>query len=214
MTSARPDVYKYSGLQALFVTVFQTSVDLLCKKSYKSSSVLPYFDWFQLNHTVRCCNINFSCLSQIRREKFALQAMYMSRYFCCTFLRDCSCFVTTFHQLFTLWPPNFFVLAPLFRLIACWKRFFSECSWVIFEKGTEKENLQAEEVSKHRSKKLFFALFCALNQTFFAVPARHRWETCKEKASLLLIKKNKEPGERNEVLNTHFNAHFPQKVPI
>ena len=27
------DVYKYSGLQALFVTVFQTSVDFLCKTS-------------------------------------------------------------------------------------------------------------------------------------------------------------------------------------
>ena len=28
------DVYKYSGLQALFITVFQTSVDLLCKKNH------------------------------------------------------------------------------------------------------------------------------------------------------------------------------------
>ena len=34
------EVYWYSGLQALFVTVFQTSVDFLCKTSYKSSSVL------------------------------------------------------------------------------------------------------------------------------------------------------------------------------
>ena len=50
------EVYFYSGLQALFVTVFQTSVDLLCKKSYKSSSLLGYFDCFLSNHTVRCCN--------------------------------------------------------------------------------------------------------------------------------------------------------------
>ena len=78
------DVYKYSGLQALFVTVFQTSVDLLCKKSYKSSSMLGYFECFQSNHTAGCCNIKFGCLSQIRREKFALPAM--SLYFCCTFL--------------------------------------------------------------------------------------------------------------------------------
>ena len=99
------DVYKYSGLQALFVTVFQTSVDLLCKKSYKSSSLLGYFNCFQSNHTEGCCNINFSRLSQIRREKFALQAMSLN--FCCTFLRDCSCFVATFGQLFTLRPPNF-----------------------------------------------------------------------------------------------------------
>ena len=74
------DVYKYRGLQALFVTVFQTSVDLLCKikKSYKSS-VLAYFDCFQLNHTVGCCNINFSGLSQIWREKSLLckQCLYI-----------------------------------------------------------------------------------------------------------------------------------------
>ena len=40
------DVYKYSGLQALLVTVFKTSVDLLCKKSYKSSFLLGYIDCF------------------------------------------------------------------------------------------------------------------------------------------------------------------------
>ena len=63
------EVYWNSGLQALFVTVFQTSVDFLCKTSYKSSSLLGYFDCFQSNHIVGCCNINFSDLSQIRREK-------------------------------------------------------------------------------------------------------------------------------------------------
>ena len=66
------EVYWYSGLQALFVTVFQTetSVDFLRKTSYKSSSLLGYFNCFQSNHIVGCCNINFSDLSQIRREKF------------------------------------------------------------------------------------------------------------------------------------------------
>ena len=126
------DVYKYSGLQALFVTVFQTPVDLLCKKSYKSSSLFGYVDCFQSNHTLGCCNINFSDLSQIRREKFALQAMSLN--ICCTFLRDYSCFVATFGQLFTLQPPNFFVLDELVMLIACWKTNFFECSWVIFER--------------------------------------------------------------------------------
>ena len=55
------------------------------KKPYKSSSLFRYFNCFLSNHTVGCCNINFSCLymSQIRREKFALQAM--SLLFCCTF---------------------------------------------------------------------------------------------------------------------------------
>ena len=63
------NVYKCSGLQALFVTVFYTSVDLLCKNSYKSSSLLGYFDIFQSNHTVGCCNINFRSLCQKQREK-------------------------------------------------------------------------------------------------------------------------------------------------
>ena len=64
------EVFWYSGLQALFVTVFQTSVDFLCKTSYKSGSLLGYFDCFQSNHIVGCCDINFSDLSQIRRGKF------------------------------------------------------------------------------------------------------------------------------------------------
>ena len=64
------EVSWYSGLQALFVTVFQTSVDFLCKNSYKSSSFQGYFDCFLSNHNVGCCNISFSCLSQIRSEKF------------------------------------------------------------------------------------------------------------------------------------------------
>ena len=99
------DVYKYSGLQALFVTVFQTSVDLLCKKSYKSSSLLGYFDCFQSNHTVGCCNINFSGLSQIRREKicFASNVSIFLLYFFAR-LQLFRCIVwPTFH----LRPPNF-----------------------------------------------------------------------------------------------------------
>ena len=66
------DVYWYSGLQVVFVMVFQPSVDFLCKNSYKSSSLLDYFDCFLSNHTVGCCNKNFSCLCQIRREKILL----------------------------------------------------------------------------------------------------------------------------------------------
>ena len=132
------EVYWYSGLQALFVTVFQTSVDFLCKTSYKSSSLLGYFDCFQSNHIVGCCNINFSDLSQIRREKFC-------------FASNVSTFLLYFFprlQLFRchVWPtfhpatPYFFVLARLVMPIACWKTiFFFEHSWVIFERGTEKE---------------------------------------------------------------------------
>ena len=79
--------YCYSGLQALFVTVLQTSVDLLCKKSYKSSSLLGYFDYFLSNHLVGCCNINFSCLSQMRREKLCFASnvsIFLLYFFCVT----------------------------------------------------------------------------------------------------------------------------------
>ena len=114
------DVYKYGGLQALFVTAIsrplQISVDLLCKKSYESSSLLGYFDFFQSNPTVGCCNINFSGLSQIRRGKicFASNVSVFLLYL----LRECSCFVATFGQLFILQPPIFH-LAPLIMIIAC-----------------------------------------------------------------------------------------------
>ena len=64
------DVFWYSGLQALFVAVCRTSVNLLCKKSRQSISLLWYLNCFLSNHSVGCCSISVSCLSQIRREKF------------------------------------------------------------------------------------------------------------------------------------------------
>ena len=109
---------------------------LLCKNSYKSNSLQGFFDCFLSNHTVGCRNINFSRLSQIRREKFCCASNVSI--FLLYFLRDCSCLDATFGQLFTLRAP-IFLLAPLFMLIAWWKTIFFECSWVIIEKGTEKE---------------------------------------------------------------------------
>ena len=103
------DVDRYSCPQALFVTVFQTSVDLLCKNSYESGSLLGYLDCFLPNHIVGCCNINCSCLSQTRREKCCHASNVSIPSFCCTFLHDCSCLETTFGQRFTLRPPYFFV---------------------------------------------------------------------------------------------------------
>ena len=99
------NVYKCSGLQTLFVAVIYTSVDLLCKNSYESSSLLGYFDCFQSNHTVGCCNINFRSLGQIKREKNCFVSSVSI--FLLYFLLDCSRFVATFGQLFTLRPPNF-----------------------------------------------------------------------------------------------------------
>ena len=99
------EVYWYSCLQALFVTVLQTSVNFVCKNSCKNSFLLGYFDCFLSNHTVGCCNIGFSSLSSKRRENFCFPSISLT--FSCTFLRDCSCFDATLGQFFTLRPPNF-----------------------------------------------------------------------------------------------------------
>ena len=64
------EVYWHSGVQVLFVTVFQTAVDPLCKNSLTTGSLLGYLDSILSNHTVGCRNIIFSFLSQIRRENF------------------------------------------------------------------------------------------------------------------------------------------------
>ena len=94
------EVHWYSGLQALFVPVFHTSVDLLCKQPYKTSSLLRYFNCFLSNHTVGCCNINFSCLSQIRREKIC----FASNVYFFAWLQSFRCHVwPTFHPA----TPNF-----------------------------------------------------------------------------------------------------------
>ena len=53
----------------LFVTVFLTAVDPLCKNSLKTGSLLGYLDGILSNHNAGCCSINFSFLSQTRREK-------------------------------------------------------------------------------------------------------------------------------------------------
>ena len=158
------EVYWYSGLQALFVTVFQTSVDFLCKTSYKSSSLLGYFDCFQSNHIVGCCNINFSDQSQMR-EKFCFASNVST--FCCTFLHDCSCFVATFGQLSPC-DPLIFCFSPTRYAHSLLKNeFFSNIHGWFLREEQRKRNFQANEVSKRRSKKLFFTLLCALNQTYF-----------------------------------------------
>ena len=134
-----------------------------CAKHHmKSSSLLGYFDCFPSNHIVGCCNINFSDLSQIRRENFALQAM--SLLFCCTFLHDCSCFVATFGQLFTLRPPNFCFSPTRYAHSLLKNEFCSNIHGWLLREEQRKRTFKANEVSKRRSKKLFFTLFCALNQ--------------------------------------------------
>ena len=121
----------------------------------------------------------------------------MSLYFCCTFLRD-SVQLSRYHVWPTFHPatPNFFVVASLFILIACWKtNFFLMFMGNFWERKREREKFGLIRFPIVEAKS-YFLQFCALTQTFYAVLARHRWEAIKEKASLPVIK-NKEPGERN-----------------
>ena len=102
---------------------FRHHVDLLCKKSYKSSFLLGYFDCFLSDHTVGCFNISFSCLSQIRRENFCFASNVFI--FLLYFFRDCSCLDATFGQLFTLRPPIFWFSPTLYTQSLLKNEFFS-----------------------------------------------------------------------------------------
>ena len=129
------NVYKCSGLQALFVAVFYTSVDLLCKNSYKSNSLLGYFDCFQSTHIEECCNINCSGLCQIKRGKMCF-ASSVSVLFCARV--DVSLpLLANFSSCNRLT----FCFSPLFMLKACWKSNFFQIFMDKFEKGTEKEKI-------------------------------------------------------------------------
>ena len=103
------EIYWYSGLQALFVTVFHIMSTSCAKKSYKGSSLLGYFDCFLSDHTVGCYNINFSCLSKIRREKFCFASnvvIFLLYFF--AWLQLSRCYIwPTFHHA----TPNLFVLS-------------------------------------------------------------------------------------------------------
>ena len=121
----------------------------------------------------------------------------MFLYFCCTLLRDCSCFVATFGQLSPC-DPLIFSFSPTLDAHSLLKiEFFSNFHGYFLKKEQRKRNFQAKEVSKHRGKKLFFALSFALNQTFFLqfpldIVKRHA-----EKKKFYCWLKNIEPGERN-----------------
>ena len=80
-------------------------------------------------------------------------------------------------------------------LIACWNEFFSNIHGWFLREEQRKRNFQANEVSKRRSKKLFFTLFCALNQIFLQFPLGIVQKHAKKKQVCRWLK-NKEPGER------------------
>ena len=148
------EVYWYSGLQALFVTVFLTSVDFLSKNSYKSSSLSGYFDRFFSNHTVGCWNISFSCLSQIRSEKFSF-ASNVSKFLLYFF---CATAVVSMPRLVNFSPcdPLFFVFAPLLMLIACWKtNFFRMFMANYWERNREREIFRLNRFPTIETKSYF-----------------------------------------------------------
>ena len=171
-----------SGFRVLVIGILVSALLV-----YKSSSLQGYFDCFQSNHIVGCWNINFSDLPQIRREKFCFASKCL--YFFVVLF--CTTAGVSLQRLANFSPcdPLIFCFSPTRYAHSLLKNeFFSNIHGWFLREEQRKRNFQANEVSKRRSKKSFFTLFCVLNQNFFAVPVRHRSETCKEKASLLLIK--------------------------
>ena len=189
------EVYWYSGLQALFVTVLQTSVDLLCKKSYKGSSLLGYFDCFLSNHTVGCCNINFSCLSQSRRENFLLCQQ-------CLYISVVLFWVTVVASMphlanFSPCDPQIFSLASLFILIACWKTNFSRMFMGNYwERNREREMFRLNRFPTFEAKRYYTVLRSKSNFFFFQFPPGIAEKQSKKKQAYCWLK-NKEPGKRN-----------------
>ena len=177
----------------------------------KSSSLLRYFDFFQSNHTVGCCNINFSSLCQIKREKSCFASCVSI--FLLYFLRDCSCFVATFGQLFTLRPPNFFVLAPLSMLIACWKsNFFRMFMGKFWERSREREIFGLKRFANTEAKSYFCTVLRSKSNLFLQFPLGSVKKHAKKKQVYCWLKKSRARRKKCEVLNTHSSVHFPRKV--
>ena len=115
LTSNQPPVWPAKIVQRFIDTVvcklclsksFRHQSTSCAKKSYKSSSLLGYFDCFLSNHIVGCCNMNFSCLSQIRREK-------------CRIANNVSLFVVLFCVTAVVSMPRLANFSPCDPLIFC-----------------------------------------------------------------------------------------------
>ena len=106
-----------------------------CANIYsKPVSLLEYLDSILSNHAVGCCNINFSFLSQIRREKFCFSSkdsIFLLYYFARLQLFRYRCHVWSTCPA-SCNPLIFFNFKPhslCSQLVE--KRVFSECAWVI-----------------------------------------------------------------------------------
>ena len=128
-----------SGLQALFVTVFQTSVDFLCKKHIQKQFFTAIFRLFPVEPHCGMLPNKFYLPVSNKEGKIWLckQCLYI---FVVLFLPDSLCLDAMFGQLFTM-RPLIHVLAPLFMLISLLKNEFFKYSWVIIVKEKEKEKI-------------------------------------------------------------------------
>ena len=149
--------------------------DLLCKKIIQKQFLLWYFNCFLSNDTVGCCNINFSCQSQIRRENFASEAM--SLYFWLYFFWATA--VVSMPRLanFSSCDPLIFDLAPLFILRAYWKtNFFLMFMGNYWERNRERQKFRLNRFPIVEAKSNLLYSSALKLKHFFAVPASHRWE--------------------------------------
>ena len=182
------------------VKLFQRFIDTVVCKLCLSQSFRHQSTSCAKNHTkaVLCSDVsivscrttlwgvatNFSCLFQIRREKFCFASnvsIFLLYFFCVT---------ASMPRLANFSPCDplvFFLFSPTLYTHSLLKNeFFRMFMGNYREKNREWEMFRLHRFPITEAKSYFFALFCALNQTFFfffAVPAGHRWEKWKKKTS-------------------------------
>ena len=110
-----------------------------CAKHRITAVLCLYFDCFQSNHIVGCCNINFSDLSQIRREKFCFPSN-VSTFFVVLF---CTTAVVSLQRLANFSPcdPLIFCFSPTRYAHSLLKNeFFSNIYGWFLREGQRKRN--------------------------------------------------------------------------
>ena len=159
----------------------------------KSSSLLEYFDCFQSNHIVGCCNIIFYRPVSSKEGKI----LFCKQCFHIFVVLFCATAVVSLQRLANFSPcdPPIFCFSPTRYTHSLLKNeFFSNIHGWISREEQRKEIFREMRFPNKEAKRYFYTVLRS-KSIIFAVPVKHRWETCKEIASLLLIK-NKEPGER------------------
>ena len=108
----------------------------------KTFQSVPEFSSFLSSHTVGCCSINFSCLSQIRREKILLCKQCL----CVFVVLFCATAVVSMPRLlFTLRPPNFCFSPTPYAYGLLKIEFFSNVHGWLLRKEDRKRNFLAKQ---------------------------------------------------------------------